>query len=185
MMEADPLGLTCVHEAGHAVMVAVHGVPVNHAVIFPDGHDCPVTGQRVGGQVKHEPLHPGADIIRLVRDQPIALRSTLREIRIMMAGMMAESIAFGVSLVEQVEGGSIQDWGNALRVARGLHEDEKDQIALMRQGCRECIKILRAPPVWAAVLELADHLRGFGRADGDAVKEIVARHVRHGLEIPL
>jgi hypothetical protein len=185
MMETDPLGLTCVHEAGHAVMVAVHGVRVDHAVVYPDGHDCPVTGHRVGGQVKHEPLHPGADIVRLVRDQPIVLRSALREIRIIMAGMLAEAVAFSVSLEEQIEGGSIQDWGKALNVAKGMHEDEKDQIALMRQACRECIKILRAPPVWAAVLELADHLRVFGRADGDAVKEIVARHVRHGMEIPL
>lgn len=185
MMDAESVAMVAIHEAGHAVMVAVHGVRVDYAVIYPEGYDCPVVGNRISGQVKHPPLHPGPDIIRLIRDQPIALRSTLRAIRIVAAGMLAEAIAYDVSLEDQIQDGSIEDWSHALCIARDFHADEKDQVALMRQGCMECIKILRTPPVWAAVLELADHLHSFGRADGDAVKRIVAKHVWDGLEIPL
>jgi hypothetical protein len=103
----------------------------------------------------------------------------------MTAGMLAESLAFGVFLEEQVDGGSSVDWEHALGIAKDFHVDEADQISLVRRGCIEGMKILRAPTIWAAVQALSDHLREFGRADGDAVREIVGRYVRHGLKIPL
>lgn len=181
----DALAATLIHEAGHAVMAAIHGLEIIQVHVFTAPHDCPFTGERVSGRVRHVPVYPGPGVLSRIDDQALAERIALREIRVMTAGMLAEAIALRASLAEEVERGSSVDWNNALGIARDFRKDEADQVALVRRGATEAIKILRAPAVWAAVQDLAEHLREVGEADGAAVKGIVSRHVRHGLKIPL
>lgn len=184
-MDHEALTATLIHEAGHAVMAAIHGLEILQVCVYPEWHNCPITGDLVSGRVRHVPVHPGPGVLSRINDQAMAERIALREIRIMVAGMLAEAIALGASLAEEAERGSSVDWRNALRIAKDFRKGEAEQLALMRRGATEAIKLLRAPAVWAAVQDLTERLREAGELDGATVKEIVARHVRHGQHFPL
>lgn len=63
----------------------------------------------------------------------------------------------------------------------GTSDDEIAQsIDLHRRIEHRALSLIRTPPVWRAIAELADALEAAGEIEGDAVHAVVARHFQPG-----
>jgi hypothetical protein len=155
------------HEAGHAVVGYLHGLPMSFASI---GNPCPV-----------DPV-PGIDTLGRVRihaNPPTGDADRWRLALQAMAGPAAELMLTGecasdhIDLLELDGGG---DWADAIRWA-GTPENAWEHLL-------EVAELLANPAHWRAVVKLSHYLLAHGSVAEPALSELIRKAIAGGGILP-
>lgn len=162
-LAATPRRETCLHEGAHAVAAFAFGVPV--------------IGLRVAGQGV---VNFGGPMTALV-DAVVALAGPIGELwgrRHSHASPDAIVASYG----DRSRFGGGCDWCLACRALRRAVPDlaDRDLPAFFRQIEAVTLDLLRRPPVWRAVSEVADAAMQRHTLLGDEIEAVVAKDFRPG-----
>jgi len=148
---------TAWHEAGHAMMAVLCGGTIERVTIEPPDDDGPV---RYGDTV--------------TRWSGMSARQLAEaEIRVSLAGPVAEMIYSGERIdLEGVEEWS-GDWATAIAAARTLSKNESSARKLLNSVTDEIYQSFDSPNAWAAISAIADDLLAHETLDHTFVRDTV------------
>jgi len=154
----EDVELTAYHEAGHAVVAAIHGGRVVGISLIPESE-----GILKAGELEiHWPRNR-------MTDAQIAACST----KVALGGPVAEMLYQGDRLHPGLVAHWRGDWETAWTAAGRQWPDERRRLAMLEHLTAELHRILGQPDLWQTIAALADELQAHEVLEGDEVHEVI------------
>lgn len=144
------------HEAGHAVVATILGVKVVSVSIESESSGL-----------------DGDAVVLWNRSTQNGRRAAVDEIRVALAGPIAEMVYAGDYDYLRIKQEHAMDWGIALTNLRALNLSTDRATRLLHKTVAELYQTIRGDAVWSAIGDVADLLAVHDSIEGDQVEETV------------
>ncbi|MEM7455465.1 MAG: M50 family metallopeptidase [Planctomycetota bacterium] len=153
--------LTAWHEAGHAIMAAALGGSVRRVSIYSEDEE-----------------QAGSTAVEWRGGYSTSKEHAMREIRVSLAGPVAEMIYAGEYDSLRVQSAHALDWEIAMAHTRAITQNPEKQHRLLQDIVNELYHFLRDDNVHAALGDLADQLLTHDEVEAESVAQIARQWLR-------
>ena len=157
----DDEEIVAYHEAGHAVAAAISGGFVQQVSIEPEEND-----------------RSGVTQVQWRNQNVSGTEHAIREIRVALAGPVAEMIYVGDYDHLRIQAEHAVDWRIANESASSLSSSPERRLQILSREASELYHYFRRDNVWAAVAEVADQLLTHGTIENSTLEEIIQQWIR-------